>query len=318
MLSSNPAVKEALSAFDQAIETQAEAAGIEEDAVMDTFFRSEYLQQPEMNDAGDGTEYSRVHSEYHTLFKNYLEEYGYYDIFLVEPHSGVIIYSVYKETDFGTSLLTGPYKDTNIAAAYLDALQASSEDFVTLEDFAYYEPSDGAASFVASPIFVQDELAGVLLFQLPIDQINAVMQEQAGMGETGETYLVGSDLLMRSDSRFSDESTIFVQEIDTVSANKALNGEEGFDIIEDYRGVSVLSSYAKLDISHVDWAILAEIDEVEAFAPARQQLTMTILSVTVIGVIVVVIAIVISNGITKPILLITEGAPGVFRLAILI
>ena len=45
----------------------------------------------------------------------------------------------------------------------------------------------------------------------------------------------------------------------------ALDGEEGESIFPDYRGVSVLSSYKPLDIAGVNWAIMSEIDETEAF-----------------------------------------------------
>ena len=41
---------------------------------------------------------------------------------------------------------------------------------------------------------------GAVAIQIPINQINQIMQERTGLGKTGETYLVGPDKLMRSDS----------------------------------------------------------------------------------------------------------------------
>ena len=84
----------------------------------------------------------------------------------------------------------------------------------------------------------------------------------------GESYLVGSDKMMRSDSRFSDESTILKQKVDTDQLNLALSGEEGIFIGPDYRGIDVLAGYSKLDFMNTTWAILAEIDVSEAFASA--------------------------------------------------
>jgi methyl-accepting chemotaxis protein len=92
------------------------------------------------------------------------------------------------------------------------------------------------------------------------------MTHRAGMGETGEMYLVGDDGYMRSNSRFSEEPTILQKEVDTEATREALEGIIGTKIIEDYRGVSVLSAYTALDLKFVNWALMVEIDEAEAFA----------------------------------------------------
>ena len=220
-----------------------------------------------LDDAGDGSRYSALHSKFHPVMRDFLYEFGYYDIFLVEPETGHIVYTVFKEIDYGTSLLTGPYKDTNFAEAFRASLNSTDRNSTTLVDFAPYHPSyNAAASFISSPIYDGSELIGVLLFQMPIDRINSIMQRRAGLGESGETYLVGPDHLMRSDSRFSDDSTILLQSIDTETAAKGLAGESGVEIVPDYRGIPVLSAYQPLDILGLAWTILAEIDEDEAFA----------------------------------------------------
>ncbi len=108
---------------------------------------------------------------------------------------------------------------------------------------------------------------GVLAFQMPIKRLNKVMQVTAGMGETGETYVVGQGLLMRSGSRFSMESTILKTRVDTVTVHKALNGETGVEVTPDYLGVPVLSAYAPQDFLSARWAVMAEVDEGEVLAP---------------------------------------------------
>jgi len=65
--------------------------------------------------AKDGSAYSEVHEIYHPIIRSYLEKFGYYDIFLIDPETGHIVYSVFKEVDYGTSLTTGPYSRTNFA-----------------------------------------------------------------------------------------------------------------------------------------------------------------------------------------------------------
>lgn len=96
------------------------------------------------------------------------------------------------------------------------------------------------------------------------------MQVTAGMGATGETYIVGKDRLMRSDSRFSKTSTILKTRIDTMTATRALNGESGIAVADDYRGVRVLSAFQPFGFRGVDWAILAEIDVAETELPVAE------------------------------------------------
>ncbi|MDB2416509.1 hypothetical protein N9W42_04000, partial [Pseudomonadales bacterium] len=75
-------------------------------------------------------------------------------------------------------------------------------------DYQPYLPSHNApAAFFASPIFQGEEQFGVLIFQIPVDQINNVMTgnqqwTEHGLGASGETYLVGQDFTLRSASRF--------------------------------------------------------------------------------------------------------------------
>ena len=57
--------------------------------------------------ADDGSTYSQLHKRYHPPLREFLERFGFYDIFLVDSESGNIIYSVYKELDYATSLLDG-------------------------------------------------------------------------------------------------------------------------------------------------------------------------------------------------------------------
>jgi methyl-accepting chemotaxis protein len=72
--------------------------------------------------------YGPAHARYHGFFQRFAKKFSYYDIFLVDSKSGNIVYSVFKESDFGTSLLTGPYRNANIAQAFKLASNPSSAD----------------------------------------------------------------------------------------------------------------------------------------------------------------------------------------------
>jgi methyl-accepting chemotaxis protein len=228
-------------------------------------------------------EYNRLHLRYHPVVRHFLETFHYYDIFIVDPDTGHIVYSVFKEKDFATSLLTGPYSNTNFARCFVsarDAGRAGERNFVSMVDFEPYEPSYNApAAFTASPIFDGDQFIGVLMFQMPVDEINRIMLsnrkwKDVGLGESGETYLVAEDLLMRSPSRFAkeNENNVLLTKVETEAVRKALKGETGAGVIKDYRGVPVLSAWQPLSIAGLNYALLAEIDESEALAACKKVL----------------------------------------------
>lgn len=264
--------------------------------------------------------YGENHQKYHTIFRNFIERFGYYDLFLVDHKSGDIVYSVFKELDYATSLIDGPYAGSGIGQAFALANQATEKDFTGLTDFAPYLPSYNApASFIATPIFYNDSKIGILILQMPVDKINELMTygqkwQETGLGLSGETYLVGSDFTMRSNGRFlledktsylalmesiglpadtiekmeNKNTSIGLQPVKTLGTEQALGGNKGFDIFADYRGVSVLSAYKPLDIGGLRWAIMSEIDESEAFAPV-EALKQKVASTTIIILIVALV-----------------------------
>ena len=225
-----------------------------------------------LDDAFDGSPYSAMHAELHPMAKLFVLERGYYDFFLIGPQ-GDVFYTVAKEKDFATNLVSGEWRDTGLAEVFHRAIEYAQEDRVVISDMQSYAPSDDApALFMAKAMLdTRGKLLGVLAFQLPTDRIAAIMNFTAGMGETGETYLVGEDLLMRSNSRFSEESTILQTKVDTPSARQALAGSQGVQFSVDYRGVEVLSAYTRSNSDGFSWAVLAEIDKQEILEMAADQ-----------------------------------------------
>ncbi len=226
------------------------------------------------------------------------------------------------------------------------AVKSNDKNFVKLVDFEPYSPSYNApASFIASPIFLNDRMLGILVFQMPINRINDIMtSNQAwrdiGLGESGETYIVGQDFTMRNQSRFLMEdpenflevirntdisektaklienfgSTIGLLPIKTDGAKAALDGQTGMGtIFPDYRGVSVLSSYSPLDIQGVNWAIMSEIDESEAFAPIEKLKDRIILSASALIAIAIYFAFFFSRSMTANLSALTTRAEALAR-----
>jgi methyl-accepting chemotaxis protein len=212
--------------------------------------------------------YPDLHAKLHPLAKAFVVERGYYDLFLISP-TGNVHYTVDKEDDFGTNLYTGKYKDSGLAEVFKRALKYARTDAVAISDMQPYAASNGApAMFVAKAMYGEvGQLAGVIALQLPTKRIVDIMNFDAGMRETGETYLVGTDLLMRSNSRFSEASTILETKVDTTTVQRALLGEYGVQFATDYRGAEVLSAYSSIEIDESTWAVMAEIDKAEVLEP---------------------------------------------------
>ncbi len=285
-----------------------------------------------LDDPQDGSTYSQIHARYHPMFRQIIEKFGYYDLFLINPQ-GDIVYTVYKETDFATNLVTGAYSESNLAQIFTKVRQAKERDYPRLVDLAAYTPSYGApAAFIAAPMFNQSEFLGVLAVQIPVDEINKVMTgnqnwESDGLGKSGETYLVGEDYLMRSISRFLIEdreqylqtltslgvssktiqriqqynTSILEQEVATEGAKAALGGKSGLEIIQDYRNIPVLSSYAPLTIDELTWVILSEIDLAEAYAPIYGFERQLLISATILMLTVTVLAMFLAYWFVQPI-----------------
>ncbi|MGR3178373.1 MAG: ATP-binding protein [Candidatus Anammoxibacter sp.] len=257
---------------------------------------------------------------------------------MIDEESGHIVYSVFKEVDFATSLLTGPYKDTHFAKAFKDARHANDKEFVKLVDFEPYDPSYAdPASFIASPIFDGEKKIGVLMFQMPTDEINRVMTgnynwKNEGLGKSGETYIVGSDYKMRNDSRFfieeperyfelleqigtdmnvinsikSHSTSVLFQGVYTAGVDDALKGNTDTKIIDDYRGIPVLSSYAPLDIEDVNWVMLSEIDKDEVFSGLYKLRNKIFTTMVIVVLFVMLFGFLISRAMSRPIILLTR------------
>lgn len=282
--------------------------------------------------ANDGSTYSKVHAKYHPHFRDYLERYRFYDIFILD-NDGELVYTVFKELDLGTNLITGGLKDSNIGELYSRLRNSSDQNNLQASLFGFYAPSYGApAQFFGLPIMDGKTKLGVLMIQIPIDEINKTMTgdkkwRELGLGETGEVYVVGRDFKMRSDSRElvenpkqfienlkqngtdskliqkmeSLKSTILMQEVRSESVKEALNGQTGSWIIKDYRNVDVLSAYSFVETPTGKWAIVAEVDLEEAIAESKTLLQKTIVFGLFTLIFVVLFAIFIASILNSPI-----------------
>ena len=162
------------------------------------------------------------------------------------------------------------------------------------------------AMFLASPLYYKGDFEGVLIFQLPKDKINEVMSfggdyEKAGLGKSGKANLVCEVGCMKNDSRFLDSikdpdviasgTTITVMKVPSASTDAIKEGKSGSWIIDDYRGIKVLSSYAPVHIFGQKWGIVVEKDEAEVLENVVKTRNVIIGASVIIFVVLLIIGI---------------------------
>lgn len=144
--------------------------------------------------------------------------------------------------------------------------QTVSANASQLKDFTQGSILNNFSAFVASPIHGSEGVEGVLFLEITDRALNHLMAEridEIGLGNTGEVYLAGADYLMRSSSRFYENSVLAIHS-ETFAVQEALKGYSGSAKIADYRGIMVLSSYSPIDIPSLNWVVVAEMDWSEA------------------------------------------------------
>lgn len=251
-----------------------------------------------LDTAKDGSKYSLIHTAIQKRTQAFIKYRHYYDVFIIDP-KGNVVYTYAKEDDYATNLNHNAWRDTGLARVYR-AIRAGGNlkpKPIALVDFAPYAPSQGElASFIAAPIIdTRGKLLAMIVFQVPINRITSIMQFSQGMGESGETYLVGQDLLMRSNSRFSEMPTILRTPVDTATVKRALKGEAGVQFTIDYRGIPVLSAYAPLQLIDLQWAIMSEIDQAEILRPVHNLRDRLIIASIVIAALMVIFSIALTS-----------------------
>jgi len=294
-----------------------------------------------VDDAHDGSIWSAVNAQYQGFFREIVNRFEFQDAILLDAR-GNMVYTAYKDVDLGTNILTGPYSGSKLRSAYEKAMAANALDYVGFTDFETYQPAENTpTAWMVTPIVVGGRAAGVLALQFPVTKINRLMTfdkqwVQAGLGDSGEIYLVGPDNLMRSDSRVflqdparykrevvaagtpvdvADRAirlggTTLVQPVPPEVTVAAMRGGSGTQLATDYLGRRALQAYAPVSIPDADlhWTIVATIDTAEAFAK-ETSFTKTIV-LTTVGIIfaVCVLAVFLAQLFVRPIRRLEAGA----------
>lgn len=227
--------------------------------------------------------YKQVDTYYGPLLEHFLRQYGYNNIFMVDA-DGYVVFGVKRDEYLGTNLRTGEFSSYAIGEIFKEGLSS-----LKFSDLAWHEDIKDFIFFAASPVYdLGNKLLGVVIAEVSYSQIDPIVSQRDGLGETGELYIVGSDSFMRSKSRFFSQNTILKLEINTEAKREAIAGNSDIKVIRDYRNIPVLSAFTPLEnLKDVSWALLVEIDIKEAFYPVLVLKTNLIIIGLVIGAITV-------------------------------
>jgi methyl-accepting chemotaxis protein len=205
------------------------------------------------------------------MFENFISTFGYRELKLITPDGSVML-SLQRGSDDQHKLSEDSLRDTPLARL---VKQSRDSGKPLISDLQYNPQSKEPTQYLAAPVMSNGVLQLTLVLELPIAPLNNVMQTRQGLGEKGETYLVGSDASLRSDSvRFPERQvnrSLNGQVGLTGSAvSSALAGEQGRIAEPGLDGNSALKVFVPLTFDNNHWALIAEMDQAQAFAPVQQ------------------------------------------------
>jgi len=316
LLSRSPAIEGAVLAFDAAWDSLPGEPGAD--------LRRQYVDQnpheagddgygrEQLDSGSDGTSYDIAHGRYHPWLRSFRRQRGYYDLFLFDT-DGNLVYTVVKEPDYATNLANGDYADTGLGEAFRRANEAGSDGATVFVDFEPYAPSNGApAAFFARPVFhANGRRLGVVAAQAPIDRISLTMRRGHTAADLQDSFLVGPDHRLRSNSLLSQEPTLLVSEVSNQAVDLALSGRAGLAEIErtlpgGATGEDHLAAFEPVPLFGETWALIVEEPESAAYAPVRAMLWQTVLSCLVVALVIGLAGVLFARGIVGPIRQVAE------------
>lgn len=246
-------------------------------------------------------------SEQFNFLQEYAARYHNRDILLVNQQ-GYVFHSLKENSDLHTNLLSEEKRDTPLGQLLQRSLASNQVEISDV--FPYEQGNNEPLLFMAQTVSWQDKVLCVAIIAHSLDSINRIMLARSGMGETDETYLVGADGRMRSDSYLDPEThSVVASFAGSVEQNgirgdilqRALSGETGVELTRDYRGEKVISAYTPVQVGSLNWALLAEADESEVTEPVRALYSLIALIGLVLALGLSIAAWYFARGISRPV-----------------
>ncbi len=213
------------------------------------------------------------------------------EAFIMAPVGGEVWVSTNPESE-------GTYRTT-------DTYYVQGRRSTYIQNF-YPSPQTGKTTLTLStPILDENnQLLGVLAIHLSLDTLDTILQERTGLGATGETYLVDQYNNFISAARYGLRT--FPRGVHTTGIDAALSGQNGTALYVNYNDTPVIGAYRWLPGREV--ALLVEISQEEAFAPARRLARTSFLLSGLVLLLLSIGVYAIARQIATPILAISDAA----------
>jgi len=266
----------------------------------------------------DQEQYFTIHRQAATFLSDFILTFGYADFLLINKEAQVSLTSMgikknvfdlttpeyqnhindAKNKDLTSNLKNGPLVNSGLAKVWKKVIKTKK---VSFQDFSFYKPDNKNILFVGAPIFEQgsDQIINVVILKITSEQFDKMMDERTGMGESGIFLLLGKtdedDIVFRNNiSLTTDNETekYIIGEkakekylIDSFSSKESQHG-----IQKDSKGKEVLFASMPIDYKSLNWEVVAKINADEALK-AVNTLNIWMLVITVVGIIIIIIAI---------------------------
>jgi len=301
-------------------------------------YENSQTHKRDLDDAKDDSLYTFFHKKYNPWFRSFIERNQFYDLFLVNSETGEVLYTVQKEVDFGNNLKKGVLRHHSVGKLFNKASRANANE-VFYSDFDFYPPSgNGPAAFAATPLFEGTRRIGVLILQISSDALNKTLTtnyrwKQYGLGDTGESLLIGLDGRVRNDTRLSisdpeayrtfvekdNPAPSILRQIEKFKGNaliqasntegfvRAQNNQSDISLYKNYLGKDVVGAYDLIKFQQQYYALTSEIEEAESFAPLIVFRTIAIATTIIISILIGLLSFLLASFVVKPLELLTKS-----------
>lgn len=286
-----------------------------------------------VDDAGDGSAWSSVHRTFNPAYRRVVDELGLVDLYLIEPATARVVYSVAKQPDLGTSLVVGPFSGS-VLANTVDQVIDDPAAGTAASDLSFYDAVPGRViGVMASPVFDGSRLVGVLAVTYDAADLTEILTvgrswDEAGYPETADLYLVGADGTLRSDPRpFLEDPSAFLDAtvatgsissaerstIDDMGTTVMTQPAVGATVIagnagdldvagrSSMTGVPVLSTTTPITAEGFDWFVVAEVDRSAADARLLDFRNVLVVGTALFVVLIAFFAVSWASGIMRPV-----------------
>ncbi|MCW8994175.1 MAG: GAF domain-containing protein, partial [Psychromonas sp.] len=245
------------------------------------------------------------------FFENFIKDYGYSDLIILDARAPKVLFSLHDKAYMGKTLTANQNIDHALLTAWNDTIDTQQARFTDFE--ASSANDQGYVAYFSSPILdAQNNLIGVVALKVSPNLIAKIVDSRIGMGETGESYLIG---INKHTGQFELRSNIvtmgagqytvgfrFKQELDYWRDAKKADDFGGQNTYIDSAGRRVLVVFNKVKIPGYDWYLISKVNENE-ITTSIVVIFKTMLGAAILLVLLVIfIALKFSRSVTEPLI----------------